>query len=59
MDFKHVISTESKLRHMMMMMAYMRQRSIELPCYVPTTVRYYLFSRLLVFLIHSLPNNMR
>lgn len=31
--------------------------SIKLPCYVPTTVRYYLFSHLLVFVIHILPSN--
>lgn len=28
-----------------------------LPCYVPTTIRYYPFSHLLVFLIHILPIN--
>lgn len=39
------------------MMADMNQTSKELPCYVPTTVRYYAFSRLLVFLIHTSPIN--
>lgn len=42
------ISVKSNWKHVIM-------ASIKLPCYVPTTVKYYLFSHLLVFVIHILP----